>query len=224
MGAKFTICCCHFYLNPNRDEKKAILRVRTAPPPRPPEPLSSEPSDSDPEEESLIGREPSEWNLRGNRQSQRGTCDPRAGANVRRESDRELQAFISMRDQADKATEMLEERHGHMNAVCVHVQCIVQNKSDVYFPGYQYEVDDMLVAPRSPKNVSPLCSCPPPRGSRSSPEPRERKSSGERGVGSVCKQSALRPVPSIRALAPYCGTFRQKAGRKVVAKTLYKHN
>ncbi|AWP12861.1 putative melanoregulin-like [Scophthalmus maximus] len=145
MGAKFTICCCHFYLNPNRDEKKAILRVRTAPPPRPPEPLSSEPSDSDPEEESLIGREPSEWNLRGNRQSQRGTCDPRAGANVRRESDRELQAFISMRDQADKATEEWEKLNYDIHTLRYAKREVRSRWKKILLQlGYQYEVDDML--------------------------------------------------------------------------------
>lgn len=79
---------------------------------RPPELLSSESSDSDTEEESLFGEQPSRKNPRDNQQSQRSTVDQRDTTNTPCDfsigSDRELQAFISMRDQADKATEVGE--------------------------------------------------------------------------------------------------------------------
>lgn len=81
---------------------------------RQPELLSSESSDSDTEKESLFGPQPPgrcPWN---NQPSQGSTVDPWGATNrpcdspIRRGSDRELQAFISMRDQADQATEVRE--------------------------------------------------------------------------------------------------------------------
>lgn len=81
---------------------------------RPPEELSSESTDSDTEEESLFGPSPPRRSMWYDRHSQRKPVDPWATFNrygdscVRHGSDRELQAFISMRDQADKATEVTE--------------------------------------------------------------------------------------------------------------------
>lgn len=73
--------------------------------------LSSESSDSDTDEESLFGP-PSGRSQWENHQSRSRTADLWASSNrpsesIRRGSDRELQAFINMRDQADKATEVI---------------------------------------------------------------------------------------------------------------------
>ncbi|XP_076603427.1 melanoregulin [Chaetodon auriga] len=115
MGAKFTICCCHYYLRHNRDEKNAILRMRTTTASRQPELLTSESSDSDTDGESLFGPQPSRGSPRSDKPSQRSSGDPWATMNtacespIMRGSDGQLRAFISMRDQADKATEEWEK-------------------------------------------------------------------------------------------------------------------
>lgn len=86
--------------------------MRTTTASRPPEQLSSESSDSDSEEESVFGPQPLRRSPQKNQQRQKSTEHPWATINrpcdspIRRGSDRELQAFISMRDQADKATEV----------------------------------------------------------------------------------------------------------------------
>lgn len=88
--------------------------MRTTSGRRPPEQISSDSSDSETEEESLFGPQCLEKNPKNKQQSQRLTADPwvysnRAdGSLIRCGSDRELQAFINMRDQADKATEVMD--------------------------------------------------------------------------------------------------------------------
>lgn len=72
--------------------------------------LSSESSDSNTDEESLFGP-PSGRSRWEDRRGRSGTPDLWASSNrpsesIRRGSDRELRAFINMRDQADKATEV----------------------------------------------------------------------------------------------------------------------
>lgn len=80
--------------------------------PRPPEELSSGSSDSETEEKNIFGPPPSKTSQWNNRQSQRSTADQRAdraeNTPVSQGLDRELQAFISMRDQTDEATEVTE--------------------------------------------------------------------------------------------------------------------
>lgn len=74
--------------------------------------LSSDSSESDTDAESLFGPQSSRGSPWSNKPSQGSTVDPRATINrpcespIRQGLDRELQAFISMRDQADKATEV----------------------------------------------------------------------------------------------------------------------
>lgn len=77
---------------------------------RPPESTASEPSDSDAEEatmfvEQVAGRRPPPNNRRSSEQLSVVTNVPREPG-ARRGSDSQLQDFISMRDQADKATEV----------------------------------------------------------------------------------------------------------------------
>ncbi|XP_062258866.1 melanoregulin-like [Platichthys flesus] len=151
MGAKFTICCCHYYLRHNREEKNAILRIRNKAAPRPPDLLPSESSDNDTEEESLFGPETSRWSPSSNK-SQRGNSDPplsntdRArGSPLRRESDRELQAFISMRDQADKATEEWEKLNYDIHTLRYAKREVRSRWKKILVQlGYQCEVDSLL--------------------------------------------------------------------------------
>lgn len=80
----------------------------------PPEQISSDSGDSEMEEESLFGPQRLEKKPRKNQKSQRLTVDQwdcsnrPEGSLIRCGSDRELQAFISMRDQADEATEVTD--------------------------------------------------------------------------------------------------------------------
>lgn len=82
--------------------------------PRPLEQLSSGSSDSETEEKNIFGPPPSKTSQWKNQQSQRSTADQRAIADraentpISQGLDRELQAFISMRDQTDEATEVTE--------------------------------------------------------------------------------------------------------------------
>ncbi|XP_071328844.1 melanoregulin-like [Trachinotus anak] len=155
MGANFTICCCRYYLKHNREEKSAILRMRTTAAPRRPEQLSSESSDSDTEKESLFGPQPSKRSPWSNKQSQRGPADPWAGTNtprdspIRRGSDRELQAFISMRDQADKATEEWEKLNYDIHTLRYARREVRSRWKKILLQlGYQREVDAMLCVNR----------------------------------------------------------------------------
>ncbi|XP_022596828.1 melanoregulin-like isoform X1 [Seriola dumerili] len=155
MGAKFTICCCHYYLKHNREEKSAILRMRTTTAPRRPELLSSESSDSDTEDESLFGPQPSKRSPRSNKQGQRSTAEPWASTNtprdspIRRGSDRELQAFISMRDQADTATEEWEKLNYDIHTLRYARREVRSRWKKILLQlGYQREVDSLLCVNR----------------------------------------------------------------------------
>ncbi|XP_070771456.1 melanoregulin-like [Enoplosus armatus] len=156
MGAKFTICCCRYYLKHNREEKSAILRLRTTTALRQPEPLSTETSDSDTGVESLSGPQRSTRSPRNNQPSQRSaTVDPWANTNrprespIRRGSDRELQAFISMRDQADKATEEWEKLNYDIHTLRYARREVRSRwKKILLQQGYQCEVDALLCVNR----------------------------------------------------------------------------
>ncbi|XP_026233106.1 melanoregulin-like [Anabas testudineus] len=151
MGARFTICCCHYYMKHNRGERNAILRMHKTTASTLPELLSSDSSDSDTEEESLFGAQSSRKNLWNNQQSQRSSIEQRVTANtpcdlpVRRGSDRQLQDFISMRDQADKATEEWEKLNYDIHTLCYAKREVRSRWKKILLQlGYQREVDALL--------------------------------------------------------------------------------
>ncbi|KAM8855372.1 melanoregulin isoform 1-T5 [Spinachia spinachia] len=130
MGAKFTICCCRYYRKHNSGEEDAILRMRTGRQPA----ASSGSSDSDAEEESLSGPRPCGRRTNGPRDS------PTRGG-----SDRELQAFISMRDQADKATEEWEKLNYDIHSLRYARREVRSRWRKILLQlGYQREVDALL--------------------------------------------------------------------------------
>ncbi|XP_071755977.2 melanoregulin [Centroberyx gerrardi] len=155
MGAAYTACCCHYYLQHNREEKNAILRLKKTRASRPPERVPSESSDSDPGEESLFGPQPSRRNPWNIQQSQRNTVDPWATANrpsaptMRQELDRELQAFISMRDQADKDTEEWEKLNYDIHTLRYARREVSTRWRKILLQlGYQCEVEALLCVNR----------------------------------------------------------------------------
>ncbi|KAM4559115.1 melanoregulin [Odontesthes bonariensis] len=155
MGANFTLCCCQYYQNRNREEKKAILSTHTTSPPRPLELLSSGSSSSDTEEESLFGPLPMKKNPWAYQQKQRKTADPWATAIrhgdscTRRGWDRELQAFISMRDQTDKATEEWEKLNYDIHTLHYARREVRSRWQKILLQlGYQCEVDSLLCVNR----------------------------------------------------------------------------
>ncbi|XP_061580533.1 melanoregulin-like [Cololabis saira] len=156
MGANFTLCCCQYFETNNREEeKKAILRMQVTAASRPPEELSSESSDSDTEEESLFGPSPSKKRMWYDRQSQRKSADQWATFNrpgdtrPRRGSDRELQAFISMRDQTDKATEEWEKLNYDIYTLRYARREVRSRWKKILLQmGYQCEVDSLLCVSR----------------------------------------------------------------------------
>lgn len=81
---------------------------------RPPEQLSSGSSDSETEDKNIFGPPPSKMSQWNNGQSRKSAVDQSAVANrpddpaISHGLDGELQAFISMRDQTDEATEVTE--------------------------------------------------------------------------------------------------------------------
>ncbi|XP_068428008.1 melanoregulin-like [Clinocottus analis] len=134
MGAKFTICCCQYYLKHNSEEKNAILRMRGTTASRQTV-GSGESSDSDTEEESLFGPRP----------SRKPWANTSGGSPIRRGSDRELQAFISMRDQADKATEEWEKLNYDIHSLRYARREVRSRwKKILLLLGYQCEVDALL--------------------------------------------------------------------------------
>ncbi|XP_039455648.1 melanoregulin-like [Oreochromis aureus] len=148
MGAKFTICCCH-YLKHNQEERNAILRMHSTP--RPPEELSSGSSDSETEEKNIFGPPPSKMSQWNNRQSQRSTADQRAitdraeNTPVSQGLDRELQAFISMRDQTDEATEEWEKLNYDIHTLRYAKREVRARWKKILLQlGYQCEVDALL--------------------------------------------------------------------------------
>ncbi|XP_044222342.1 melanoregulin-like [Thunnus albacares] len=155
MGAKYTVCCCRYYLNHSREEKNAILRMRTTKVSRPPEQLSSESSDSDREVESLFGPQPSRRSPRSNQQSQMISENPWASINrpcdspIRQGSDRELEAFINMRDRADKATEEWEKLNYDIYTLRYARREVRSRWKKILLQlGYQCEVDALLCVNR----------------------------------------------------------------------------
>ncbi|XP_074551641.1 melanoregulin [Halichoeres trimaculatus] len=152
MGAKFTICCCH-YLNHSREEKNAILRLRHSTAPRQPEVLSSDSSDSD--DESLFGPYAPRRNPWNKQPRQRSTVEPWATTNKpsispdRRGSDKELQAFISMRNQTDQATEEWEKLNYDIHTIrYARREVRARWKKILLQLGYQCEVDALLCVNR----------------------------------------------------------------------------
>lgn len=101
---KYTFIVSYFYF--------FLSRLHSTP--RPLEQLSSGSSDSETEEKNIFGPPPSKTSQWKNQQSQRSTADQRAIADraentpISQGLDGELQAFISMRDQTDEATEVTE--------------------------------------------------------------------------------------------------------------------
>ncbi|XP_012738020.2 melanoregulin [Fundulus heteroclitus] len=151
MGANFTLCCCHYYLMQNREEKKAILRMRSTSRSGPPEHVSSDSSDSDTEEESLFGPQRLDTQQRDNQQSRGLTVDGWADPNrpegslIRCGSDRELQAFINMRDRADKATEEWEKLNYDIHTLRYARREVRSRWKKILLQlGYQCEVDSLL--------------------------------------------------------------------------------
>ncbi|KAM9346886.1 melanoregulin [Symphorus nematophorus] len=156
MGAKFTICCCRYYLRHSREEKNAILRMRSTKPSRQPELASSRSSDSDTDGESLFGPQASKKSPWNNKMSQGSSDNPWAGVNrphessIRRTgSDRELQAFINMRDQADKATEEWEKLNYDIHTLRYARREVRSRWKKILLQlGYQCEVDALLCVNR----------------------------------------------------------------------------
>ncbi|XP_057709002.1 melanoregulin-like [Corythoichthys intestinalis] len=140
MGASLTLCCCHFFLKYNREKKKPLLRMNTAKTsntPMTPEKLSSESSDTEEEnqfDQQLTTRTPL-TTQRTNRHS----------ASRRRESDRELQAFISMRNQVDQATEEWEQLNFDIHTLRYAKREVRARWKKILLQlGYQSEVDTLL--------------------------------------------------------------------------------
>ncbi|XP_008327326.1 melanoregulin [Cynoglossus semilaevis] len=130
MGAQFTLCCCHF-LKYSSEENAAIMRVNRTSGSRPLQLLPSVSSDSDTEEQ---------------RQSQKNGSGPLRVGDARRESDRELQAFISMRDKTDKATEEWEKLNFDIHTLRYAKREVRSRwKKILEQLGYQNEVDVLLL-------------------------------------------------------------------------------
>ncbi|XP_034549795.1 melanoregulin-like [Notolabrus celidotus] len=145
MGAKFTICCCHYYLSHSREEKNAILRLRNSKAARQPEVLSSDSSDTD--EESLFGPHPPRRNPWNEQPSQRSTVEPWATKN--KYPDKELQAFINMRDQTDQATEEWEKLNYDIYTIRYARREVRSRWKKILLQlGYQCEADALLCVNR----------------------------------------------------------------------------
>ncbi|KAM9710459.1 melanoregulin isoform 4-T4 [Menidia menidia] len=130
---------------------KRLSNTRTTSPPRPLELLSSGSSSSDTEEESLFGPPPAKRNPWSNQHNQRISADPWASSNragepcTRRGWDRELQAFISMRDQTDKATEEWEKLNYDIHTLRYARREVRSRWKKILLQlGYQCEVDSLL--------------------------------------------------------------------------------
>ncbi|XP_072300179.1 melanoregulin-like isoform X2 [Eucyclogobius newberryi] len=164
MGAGLTLCCCRFYLRHSREEKNAILRsssmqtTTSTTAPRLAELQSSESTDSDPEEEGIFGPQSPRRNP-SNKPHQQQKQQPghrssvevwsshktRSGAAKRRSSERELQAFISMRDQADKATEEWEQLNFDIHTLRYAKREVRARWEKILLQlGYQCEVEALL--------------------------------------------------------------------------------
>ncbi|KAM9364875.1 melanoregulin [Pholidichthys leucotaenia] len=144
MGANCTSCCWKH----TKEESNAILSMSSS---RPPEQLSSETSDSETEEESIFGPLPSkssQWNNYQSQTSPVAPWDPTDKAHdspIRHGLDGELQAFISMRDQADEATEEWEKLNYDIHTLCYARREVRSRWKKILLQlGYQCEVDALL--------------------------------------------------------------------------------
>ncbi|KAM9851177.1 melanoregulin [Aulostomus maculatus] len=156
MGAKYTVCCCRYYLKYNTEEKNAILRTHSSAASRPPQPVSSESSDSDTGEQSLFGPQHARNNPWKDRHSHRSSItNPPGDPAVRQGSDRELQALISMRDQTDQATEEWEKLNFDIHTLRYTRREIRSRwKKILLQQGYQCEVDALLSVNRQSQRIS----------------------------------------------------------------------
>ncbi|KAM4608648.1 melanoregulin [Polymixia lowei] len=125
------------------------MRTRTAV--KPPEPVLSESSDSDPGDESLFGPEPSRRSPGDIQASLRSTTDSWPTPNSPRistgghESDGELQAFITMRNQTDKDTEEWEKLNYDIHTLrYARREVSTRWKKILRQLGYQCEVEALL--------------------------------------------------------------------------------
>ncbi|XP_019752051.1 melanoregulin-like [Hippocampus comes] len=143
MGAGLTLCCCHLYLKYKRGTKNAGLRMHTAKASKTTEQLSDESSHDDTEEEIPFGRQLETgppWVAQQNLRRNKG-----AASSARRESDRELQAFISMRNQVDKATEEWEQLNYDIHTLrYTRREVRARWKKILLQMGYQSEADALL--------------------------------------------------------------------------------
>ncbi|KAF7216075.1 melanoregulin-like [Nothobranchius furzeri] len=131
-----------------------LPRMRKTPSSTFPERLSSESSDSE-TEESLFGPSASGRSPLKDNHNQSRTADPSFTPNradiscFRRGSDRELQAFISMRNQADKATEEWEKLNYDIHTLCYTRREVRSRWKKILLQlGFQCEVDSLLCVNR----------------------------------------------------------------------------
>ncbi|CAN9497933.1 unnamed protein product [Ophioblennius macclurei] len=154
MGANLTTCCFRYYVKHNREEKRSILRMRQTTISRPPEHLSSDSSDCD-TEESIFGPLSSGRSPWRTQQSQTSSADLWTTTNqvsnpyVRRGSDRELQAFITMRNKTDEATEEWEKLNYDIHTLRYARREVRSRWRKILLRlGYQCEVDNLLCVNR----------------------------------------------------------------------------
>ncbi|XP_077584112.1 melanoregulin [Stigmatopora nigra] len=144
MGANLTLCCCHFFVKYNREKKKSLLRMnsgQTSNTTKTLKELSGESSDT--EEENQFGQELTSRSPRTTAQNQ-GT-NKYVSSPRRRESNRELQAFISMRNQVDQATEEWEQLNFDIHTLCYAKREVRARWRKILLQlGYQSEVDALL--------------------------------------------------------------------------------
>nr|XP_057938714.1 melanoregulin-like [Doryrhamphus excisus] len=143
MGARLTLCCCYSYLKYNTEEKRHFFRMHAAKASKPPEPLSYDSGCSDTEEECHCGQQYALGMPWDNQQSPR--TNTHGASSFRRESERELQAFIGMRDQVDKATEEWEKLNYDIHTLhYARREVRARWKKILLHLGYQAEVDALL--------------------------------------------------------------------------------
>ncbi|KAI3355879.1 hypothetical protein L3Q82_004431 [Scortum barcoo] len=125
--------------------------MRTTTASRCPEQLSSDSSDSDTDEESLFGPQRTSRSLCNKQPNQRSAAalwantDRPCESPIMRGSDRELEAFISLRDQADKATEEWEKLNYDIHTLrYARREVRARWKKILLQQGYQCEVDALL--------------------------------------------------------------------------------
>ncbi|XP_062312739.1 melanoregulin-like [Osmerus eperlanus] len=126
MGALYTVCCCRQYFQHDGDEKNAILRVQGG--------RASESSGSEPSPDCVSG-EQQDWNPWKSPQMSTGPVA----------SDRELQVFLSMRNQADKDTEEWEKLNYDIHTLrCARREVSTRWRKILQQLGYEREVESLL--------------------------------------------------------------------------------